>query len=111
MDHELLNEKELERRRALQQLLAAIPEVKNAYFQEPNNVAMEYPCIVFAKDLVRTRHASNRPYFRQQRYLITVIDERPDSPIERYVQEMPTAGFNRRFVADKLHHVVYTLFY
>jgi hypothetical protein len=111
MDLDLLIQAKRERWLELQALLTAIPDVTEAYFQQPNNVDMRYPCIVFAADVVATQHASNRPYFRQQRYLVTIMDTRPNTPIEQYVAEMPTAKFNRRFTADKLHHVVYTLFF
>lgn len=111
MDLAPLIQADKERLRELQQLLAAIPDVTEAYFQEPNNTMMQYPCIVFAPDVVTTRHASNLPYYRRQRYLVTIMDTRIDSPIERYVAEMSTARFNRRFTSDKLYHIVYTLFY
>lgn len=93
----------------LQTLLEAIaPKV---YFQPPENVQMEYPCIVYQRDNASTRFADNALYRRTNRYQVTVIDRNPDSDIPDKVAALPMCSFNRFFVADGLNHDVYNLFF
>lgn len=96
-------------RQLLQALLEAI--TPNVYFQPPANVAMQYPCIVYARDLVDTRFADNAPYRINQRYLVTVIDRDPDSAIPAQVASLPLCSYDRSYVADNLNHDVFRLFF
>lgn len=86
------------------------PDVKiQVYFQPPTNVKMVYPCILYPWDDEDIVHADNEPYRHKRRYLVTVIDEDPDSEIPGLVAKLPTANFNRRFVADNMNHTAYYL--
>lgn len=96
----------------LQELLdSLLPDGKRAYFQEPQNVKLEFPCIIYKRNDVRINHADNAPYFSKVRYQITVIDSDPDSAIPGKVAALPTASFDRNYVADNLNHDVYNVFF
>lgn len=102
----------MDRRLLLQETLEALdPEVQKVYFQEPTNVAMKYPCIVYDLDEVETSYADNKPYRRVKRWKITVIDEDPDSDIWEKVAALPMCAFDRKYKADNLHHFVLNLFF
>ena len=93
----------------LQALLATLaPKV---YFQPPPSLAMEYPCIVYSRDNVKTEYADDQPYKLRTRYQVTVIDRDPDSPIPAKVAALPSALFDRFYTADNLNHDVYQLFF
>ena len=93
-------------------LLAEMPEDdKNAYFQPPANVQMEYPCIVYAHNDEDVEHADNVPYRRVKRWEITVIDPDPDSVIPDKIASLPMCRFARAFKVDNLNHTVYNLFF
>lgn len=83
----------------------------NVYFQPPPNLVMQYPCIVYNRDLAETEFADNFPYRRTKRYQVTIIDQDPDSPIPDKVAELPMCLFERHFTADNLHHDVYNLYF
>lgn len=89
-------------------LLAITPKV---YFQPPPSVVMEYPCIVYERDDVRTEFADNKPRRTTIRYQIKVIDRDPDSDIPAKVAALPMCSFERFFTADHLNHDVYNLFH
>lgn len=93
----------------LQALLEATLESQNVYFQSPGNVAMQYPCIVYARDRSDTEFADNRPYHTETRYQVTMIDRNPDSAIFPKVRGLPQCIHIRSFVADNLHHDVFAL--
>jgi hypothetical protein len=83
----------------------------NVYFQPPENVSLEYPCIIYARDFEKTEFADNAPYNSKLRYAVTVIDRDPDSEIPSKVAAMPMTVFNRYFVVNNLNHDVYNVFF
>ena len=93
----------------LQSLLETITE--HVYFQPPENLKMQYPCVVYHRDFAETDHADNAPYRHTLRYMVTVIDRNPDSDLPGKVAELPMCTFNRFFTADNLNHDVYTMFF
>lgn len=97
------------RREELHYLLVGI--TPNCYFQPPPNHMMQYPCIRYEQDDAHTLHADNAPYRYTKRYEIMVIDDDPDSLIQDAVAMLPSAKFVRKYVAEDLHHFVFTLFF
>lgn len=85
--------------------------VDHVYFQPPNGLAIEYPCITYQLDDARNQYADNKPYNRTKRYAITVIDRDPDSAIPDKVAALPMCDFNRFFTAENLNHYVYNLYF
>lgn len=96
-------------RRDLQTLLKTITD--NVYFQPPSTIQMTYPAIVYSRADSITRFASNLPYHRFKRYLVTVIDRDPDSEIPDKVAALPMCTHNRFFAADSLNHDVFYLYF
>lgn len=94
----------------LQSLLESLLGSTNVYFQPPPNVSMNYPCIVYELDNVRTDFAGNKPYRFDRRYQVTVIDRNPDTTIPALVAELPKCVFSRHFIANNLNHYVLNLY-
>lgn len=95
----------------LQALLETLLGSDAVYFQAPPNNQMVYPCIVFKRDDIDAKNADNRPYSLMTRYLITVIDEDPDSVIHMAIAALPFAAYLRNFVTQNLNHDVLTLYF
>lgn len=93
----------------LQQLLEGI--TPHVYFQPPTNVQLQYPCIIYKRDYAETEFADDRPYAHTKRYMVTVIDRNPDSPIPDKVAELPMSVFNRFYTVDNLNHDVFNVFF
>lgn len=93
----------------LQRLLETI--TTNVYFQPPTNVQLKYPCIVYKRDFADTKFADNEPYAHKLRYMVTVIDQDPDSEIPGKVAKIPMSVFNRFYTADNLNHDVYNVYF
>ena len=93
----------------LQQRLEEIVGNRHVYFQPPANVQIEYPCIVYHRDIAVTQFADDNPYRYTKRYLVTVIDRSPDSEIPDKVAKLPMCIHNRFFVAENLNHDVFIL--
>jgi len=99
------------RRLELQVILETILGSRNVYFQPPENLKMQYPCIVYARDNLNIDHADNNVYHLKTRYQITVIDVNPDSIIHEKIAALPLSSYSRFFTADNLNHDVYSLYF
>jgi hypothetical protein len=93
----------------LHQLLETFTD--NVYFQPPNNMQLQYPCIIYKRDFADTKFADDKPYNHTKRYMITVIDRNPDGNIAEKVAAMPMSLFNRFYTADNLNHDVYNVYF
>lgn len=83
----------------------------NAYFQPPPNHEMQYPCIRWKWDPAKTTFADNKPYLFAQAYQLTVIFSDPDDPLRGEVAMLPSCKHDRDYVADKLYHSVFTIYF
>lgn len=84
---------------------------ENVYFQPPENVQIKYPCIIYKREFADTKFADDKLYSHVKRYMITIIDQDPDSEIPNLVAAMPMSLFNRFFTADNLNHDVYHVYF
>ena len=93
-------------------LKSLLPEGKKyVYFQPPENVKMQYPCIVYKRDGVNAKAANNQTYSRTKRYQVTIIDSDPDSEIPDKVAALPKTSFSRFYVANQLNHDIYSIYF
>jgi len=95
----------------LHEVFADILETDNVYFQPPNNLKMQYPCIVYNLDDIDAEFADNTPYALTKRYSVTIIDRNPDTLLVKKIASLPMCIFNRFFTADNLNHYVFLLHY
>jgi len=93
----------------LQALLAAITE--HVYFQPPENIQMQYPCIVYSRDGTSSDHADNELYRYAKRYQVTVIDRDPDTELADHVEALKYSSFERFFPSDDLNHYVFSVYF
>lgn len=93
----------------LQSLLELV--TPHVYFQPPPNINLEYPCIVYARDGSKPEFAENGLYLHTKRYMVTVIDQNPDSLLPDKVEEMPLCAFDRFYATENLNHHVFNLFF
>lgn len=84
---------------------------KNVYFNPPETVKMNYPCIVYNRSTGNTAYADNNPYIFKVNYQITIIDRDPDSELIDKVAALPTARYDRHYKADKLNHDVFDIYF
>ena len=97
----------LDLQRTLEQILGS----SNVYYQPPASVVMKYPAIVYSKKNIEDGHANNKPYLRDYRYEIIVIDKQPDNDAINKLLELPYCSFSTHYTADNLHHDVLNLYY
>lgn len=97
----------------LQHKLEEIIGSKNVYFQPPNNLTLQYPCIVYSLSDMHSKFADNGPYKLTNRYTVTYIDrkvEPVDDPVLKLAQ-MPLTTMDRRFYTDGLNHTTFVTYF
>lgn len=98
-------------REDLHEILCNILGSKNVYFQPPESLLLEYPCIEYELSYIRMIRADNGIYKASKEYTVTIIDEDPDSEIKDRMLSLPYCKYDRHFVSDNLNHDVFRLYY
>ena len=83
----------------------------NVYYQAPENLKMEYPCIKYSKSDITSTHADNMKYSNVTKYEAIVIDKKPDNVVIEEILNLPYSSFDRHYVANNLHHDVITIYF
>ena len=102
---------ELDRRLELHEILCGVLGSRNVYFQPPEDLKMKFPCIIYEHDNNYVINADNKKYMKKRKYTVTVVDKDPDTEIPERLDELMFSEMNRRYVADNLNHIVYTMYY
>lgn len=95
----------------LQFLLENLLGSKNVYFQPPSTTKINYPCIIYQLDYVRSIYANNLPYNNSKRYTLTYVSKSPDQYIPDKIGLLPMCSFNRSYISDNLNHYSYKLYF
>jgi hypothetical protein len=101
----------VDKRTDLHTILLNLINNTNVYFQPPESIKMDYPCIIYSRDKINSDYANNRKYAHSTRYQITAIDRNPDSLWQLDILDLPLCQHVRHFVHDGLHHDVYEIYF
>lgn len=83
----------------------------HVYYQPPENLKMEYPCIRYSKSDITSRHADNIKYVNKTSYDIVIIDKHPDNVVIEKILEIPLSSYDRHYISDNLNHDVIRIYY
>lgn len=85
---------------------------RNAYFQPPASIKLNYPCIVYSISSVNKQNANDKMYKSMNEYKVVVIDSDPDSEIpNKIIARFPMCRFDRAYTLDNLNHSALSLYY
>ena len=101
----------MDRRLSLQEILVNILGSNNVYFQPPETIRLQYPCIIYERSNIDKKYADNRAYVSMVRYSLTLITRSPESDLVKAILELPYCSYDRYYAADTLNHDVFTLYY
>ena len=93
----------------LHEILCDLLGSRNVYFKPPN--AMRYPCIKYERAKPSVQYADNIAYRNTKCYTLTYIDVDPDSSMPDQIEKLPMCTLDRFYIADGLHHSVFTLYF
>ena len=95
----------------LQKLLEELLGSRNVYYQPPESLKMEYPCIRYSLNRIKSIQADNINYNNRRSYQIIVIDRLPDNIVIEKILELPMTSHERHYVSDNLNHDVIMIYY
>lgn len=95
----------------LQTLFEELLGSHNVYFDPPESVKMKYDAIRYSRSKIENTFASNSVYKQDNRYEVVAIYRNPDSDLPGKISRLPMCIHDRHYVADNLHHDVFTLYY
>lgn len=100
----------MDHRPELQKILESIEGVTKVYFDPPVNTRIEYPCIKFSLNRRTAIYADDRKYIKGENYIIIFItrDVTKASLVLEQIEDIPCTNWDRTYIADGLHHYVYT---
>lgn len=101
----------MSKRLELHNKLVALFGNNHVYYQPPENLKMEYPCIRYSKSDITSRHADNINYVNKTNYEIVVIDKHPDNVVIEKILELPLSSYDRHYISDNLNHDVIRIYY
>ena len=103
----------MERRLDLHEELCEILGSRNVYFQPPESLKMQYPCIRYSISGMPKINANNKVYLKTcNTYTVTVIDTDPDSDISNQIlTHFQMVRFDRAYTSNNLNHHVLTVNY
>ena len=85
---------------------------RNAYFQPPASIKLNYPCIVYSISSVNKQNANDKMYKSMNEYKVVVIDSDPDSEIpSKIIAHFSMCRFDRAYTSDNLNHSALSLYY
>ena len=101
----------MDRRLELHEILCGILGNRNAYYNPPESVKMEYKAIKYSKKAMPIKYANNRAYSRMDCYELVVISKTPEPDVINKLLELPYISYDRQYKADNLNHDVLTLYF
>lgn len=101
----------MNKRLELHNKLVELFDNDHVYYQPPENLKMEYPCIRYSKSDITSRHADNINYVNKTSYEIVIIDKHPDNVVIEKILELPLSSYDRHYISDNLNHDVIRIYY
>lgn len=84
----------------------------NVYFQPPESLEMQYPCIRYQLSGIKQTKANNKLYNYTQEYEVVYITREPDSKlVDEMLGAFEMISFKNAMVVDNLYHYRYKLYY
>ena len=105
----------MDRRQRVSEIISGLGDFGPLYFNQPTNNKMSYPCIRYEFQDRPVTNADNKRYIEHSSYTVTYITRTPSDvgkfckAIEHIDLYSVYVSFDRTYIADGLHHVVYTI--
>ena len=101
----------MDKRAKLELFLREIIGSNNTYFQPPESVKMQYPCIVWNLAKVPVQYADNIVYLTNPKYVLRYITRVPDDPMKDILVERLGVPIIQTYAKDGLYHYIYEFYY
>ena len=84
--------------------------VDYVYFQPPESVKLQYPCVIYSLKDIKARKADNMPYTTSLGYSLLFMTKDPKDERIISFMNLEHCKFDRYYSADNVHHYSYTVY-
>lgn len=98
-------------REDLDALLCDTIKSENVYFQPPESIRIQYPCLVYVLSGFTDTKADDETYNRKKQYSLTYITLDPDDEAIEKIADLKFCSMGTPYTSDNLHHYPYTIYY
>lgn len=91
----------------LKNLMPGIP----IYFQPPESIRMQYPCLIYTIDGTNSVHADNIKYADTRIYQLILVQRQPDTYLLDVVNSLQMCEHTGRLVVGGLYQDQFRLFF
>lgn len=96
----------------LHEELCALLGTRKVYFQPPESVHIEYPCIIYSVSGADSQYADDKLYNITTQYSVQVVGTNPDSALAYDIaKHFSMCRYLKRFVMNNLYHDNLLLYY
>lgn len=88
----------------LHEKLVEILGSRNVYFQPPETLKMQYPCIVYNRSDIDIKYADDGVYLRDIAYQVIYIDKDPDGEVIDKLVHFKYSKYQRHYVMNNLNY-------
>lgn len=100
-----------EKRVRLHHYLENVLGSNKVYFQPPESVKMQYPCIRYNLAKVPVIHADDKVYLTNPKYVIVYITTQPDDDMRYTLVNSLGVPIIQTYAKDGLYHYIYEFYY
>lgn len=101
----------MNRRLELHKMLKEVTGLDTLYYQKPENIKLQFPCLIYKRINEDADYANNKIYRDASQWELILIDRAPDSDYIDKLKTIEYCRFSREYVSDNLYHSVYTIYY
>lgn len=101
----------MDKRLEFHEKLVEILGSRNVYFQPPESVKLNMPCIIYNRNDVDVKYADDQVYLKNISYQVIYVDKNPDSAIIDKLIEFRYSRYLRHYISDNLNHDVFIIKY
>lgn len=96
----------------LQKELCEVLGNKNVYFQPPETLKLQYPCIIYNLSDITTDKADDNNYILSHRYKVLLVHKDPDNNIkEKLLTSFESIRMSACYTSNNMNHYNYDLYY
>lgn len=98
-------------RSALSQMLIGIMGEDHVYFQPPESIRLNYPCIVYKLQRLEQHYADGIKYNNMRCYSLIFISKDADDPLIDLIDELPYCSHQDRYISSNLYHDSFIIYH